>query len=142
VKVTGRPKESTIENGILNYLNLQKGSFFWKNPSSGYFNGKNMVKHKSKYAIRGVADILGIYLGKFIAFEVKSEIEFKFYEKHGDRLKTCPFIYCRSKKEENLWRQIHFIENLNAKGGIGNIVCSIDQVKKILQTVRTILNNT
>ena len=134
-------KESTIENAILKFLNFQRGSFFWKNPSSGYFDGKIMKKHKSKFAITGVADILGIYYGSFVAFEVKSEIEFKYYKKHGESLKTTPFMYCRSKKEETLWRQIHFLESIKAKGGFGNVICSVEEAKNILHSIKTIIQN-
>ena len=128
-------KESEIENAILDYLNILKDAFFWKNPASGFFDGKKMRRHKSKYAINGVSDILGIYRGRFVALEIKTPVEYKYFLNHGERLKKSPYIYCKTKKDQRLWRQVHFIENIKSLGGHGDFVSSIDNVKRVLQEV-------
>ncbi len=126
-------KESQIEAAILDYLNSLKDGFFWKNPSSGFFDGKVMRKHSSKYAINGASDVIGVFRGRFCAFEVKTPKEYQYYLNHGERLRAAPFIYCRTKKDERFWKQISFIEMIKRKGGLGDIVASIDHVKRILQ---------
>ncbi len=63
-------RESQIELEILKYLS-ERGFFFWKNPSSGYFDGKRWRKHANPFAINGVADVIGIVSGRFVGLEVK-----------------------------------------------------------------------
>ena len=62
--------EAKIELEILKYLS-KAGFFFWKNPSSGYFDGKRWRKHANPFAINGVCDILGVVGGRLVALEVK-----------------------------------------------------------------------
>jgi penicillin-binding protein-related factor A (putative recombinase) len=66
--------EKQIENEILNFLKTM-GVFCWKNQSVGIFDPVKKVYRKSNnvHHIKGVADILGIIHGRFLAIEVKSE---------------------------------------------------------------------
>jgi len=66
-------KESDLQNSIFEYLALLPGCFCWRNNSVGVFDStrKVYIKNNSKYAINGTADILGIYLGRPLAIEVK-----------------------------------------------------------------------
>ena len=79
-------KEYQIEELILSYLNSLKNSFFWKNPVGGFYDGKKIRKHASKFVIKGGSDILGLYKSQFYAFEVKTPTSIRFYEKHKERL--------------------------------------------------------
>jgi len=71
------PKESVIELQILHGLNLiySRVGFFWKNPTTGYFNVKTKMfsKHSNPYCLNGVPDIVGIIEGRWIGLEVKSK---------------------------------------------------------------------
>jgi len=99
--------EKDIESSILQYLEFC-GIFAWKNVTGGYFNPKTNTfrKQKSKYAINGVSDILGVYQGKFLAIEVKTP-----------------------KNKVRTEDQNHFIQTVKDKGGIAFYATSIDDVK-------------
>lgn len=68
-----KPKEKDVEKSICDWLRI-KGFFFWKQPSSGFFdtNRKCFRRHVSPYVKPGVPDIIIIHQGKFIGVEVKS----------------------------------------------------------------------
>lgn len=73
MSLQSRSSESAIEHSILEYLAATGVGFFWKNVSSGYFDGVTFRKQASPFAINGVPDILG-YLysdGRMVALEVK-----------------------------------------------------------------------
>jgi hypothetical protein len=67
-------KEKPIENQILTWLRL-KGVFAWKNQSTGIFDPRKGIFRKSNnpFHINGVSDILGVWHGRPLAIEVKSE---------------------------------------------------------------------
>jgi hypothetical protein len=70
-----QPLETEILRDICEALS-QRGVFFWRSnnmPSLGRFgvDGKARFRAMPKYAIKGVADILCVHEGKFIALEVK-----------------------------------------------------------------------
>jgi len=69
-----RQLEKPIENQILNLLNLL-GVYCWKNQSVGIYDKAKGVYRKSnnKHHINGVADIIGVISGRFLAIEVKSK---------------------------------------------------------------------
>lgn len=69
------PLESEIQRDICDEL-AQRGLFFWRSnnmPSLGRFavDGKARFRAMPKYAAKGVADILCVIDGRFIALEVK-----------------------------------------------------------------------
>lgn len=70
---TFKPKEKDVEKSICDWLRI-KGFFFWKQPSSGYFDTtrRTFRKHTSPYVRCGVPDIIVVKEGKFIGLEVKS----------------------------------------------------------------------
>ena len=66
-------REKLIENGILEYLAM-RNIFAFKVKSQGTWDEKTKsFRRPSKYYKIGVSDILGIYKGKPLAIEVKSE---------------------------------------------------------------------
>jgi hypothetical protein len=65
-------KESTLETQILIYLSRLKVGFFWKNISTGFFDGSRWRKQASPFAINGTPDIIGIINGRFVGIEVKT----------------------------------------------------------------------
>lgn len=66
--------EGAIKRAICEYLAFQKGCLFWINSSVGIFDPtkKTHRRRNSPYERNGVADILGVYLGRPLAIEVKS----------------------------------------------------------------------
>ncbi len=69
-----KENEKDIENSILQALKLVKGCKAWKNQSVGIYDPtRKSFRSRSKYQIKGVSDILGIYKGKMICFEVKTQ---------------------------------------------------------------------
>ena len=126
-------KEYQIEELILSYLNSLKNSFFWKNPVGGFYDGKKIRKHASKFVIKGGSDILGLYKSQFYAFEVKTPTSIRFYEKHKERLSITASWALKSDKERHFRRQIEFQKKIKAMGGNAFFVSSIDDVKRALQ---------
>lgn len=65
--------EKRIENEILSFLK-SIGCYCWKNQSVGIYDPikKTFRRSNNVHHIRGVADILGILDGRFLAIEVKS----------------------------------------------------------------------
>ena len=103
--------EKAIETAILTYLNYLPKCFAWKNNSTGVYDAKRgcFRKSKNKFAINGVADILGVYHGRMLAIEVK---------KPGGK----------ASKE-----QLDFISRVNKLGGIAGVAISIDDVREIIK---------
>ena len=125
-------KESEIENQILFYLNSLRDAFFWKNPAGGFFDGKKIRKHASKFIIKGGSDILGLYKGRFFAFEVKTPQSIKFYENHKERLSKTASWGLNSDRERHFRRQIEFQKKVKVYGGKAFFVSCLDDVKKAL----------
>jgi len=74
VRVVKDLTEKQIENAILQALNMLPTCKAWKNQSVGIYDPiKKTFRSRSKYQIKGVSDILGIYRGKMICLEVKSK---------------------------------------------------------------------
>lgn len=66
-------KESEIQNAICEYLSLKR-YFFWRQntaPTVQSINGQAQYRRMSKYALRGVPDIIVVHDGKVIFIEVK-----------------------------------------------------------------------
>lgn len=101
--------EGYVRNSICAYLAALR-AFFFIHDSVGIWDPRNKVyrTNLSPYRIKGVADILGIWKGKFLAIEVKA-----------------PRGY--PSKEQKA-----FLEKVRAEGGIAFIARSIDDVKREL----------
>lgn len=85
--------------------------FFWKVDSVGIFDPvkRRYRANTSPYRIKGVSDILGIWRGRPLAIEVKSE---------KGRLRP---------------EQREFLERFRSEGGIAFMARSIDDVKRELE---------
>lgn len=107
--VNGDPSESMIKEAILTYLWYQK-IFCWNNESVGIYDAKHRAyrKKNSRFQLKGVADILGIFSNRFLAIEVKS--------KEG-RLSD---------------DQEAFLNMVSKQGGISFVARSVDDVEKVL----------
>lgn len=66
--------EQQIKNSILDWLKL-KSIFAWPNDSVGVFDERRGAYRRktSRHHINGVPDILGVFMGKPLAIEVKSK---------------------------------------------------------------------
>jgi len=66
--------ERAIQNEICAYLKL-KGAFIFIHDSVGIYDPRRGVfrRNRSPHRIKGVADILGIWQGRPLAIEVKTE---------------------------------------------------------------------
>lgn len=102
--------EKQIEVSILHYLKL-KGIFAWKNDTTGIYSEKRgaFIKRHSKYHMTGQSDILGIFLGRFLAIEVKK-----------------PGNYPTANQRE-------FMESVRKHGGIAFVARSIKDVEESLK---------
>lgn len=68
-----KPSEKDIENAILQALQFIPESKFWKNQSVGIYDPtRKTFRSRSRYQIKGVSDILGIWRGRMVCIEVKS----------------------------------------------------------------------
>lgn len=104
-----KSNEYLLEHQILTYLSKLGIGFFWKNTSAGFHDGTRFRKHASPFAINGTSDVLGLVNGgQFIAFEIKDK--------------------ARATAE-----QLTFIKKVQALGGRGAVVRSVDQTRSALQ---------
>jgi hypothetical protein len=80
--------------------------FAWKNQSVGIFDPVKKVYRRpmNKYHMIGVSDILGVYDGKFLAIEVKTQSGVVSNEQRS------------------------FINQINREGGIAFVARSLDDV--------------
>lgn len=100
------PTESQVENDILMFLSRIKGGYFWKNTSGGFFDGTSFRRQSSPFAIRGTSDILGVFEGRFVCFEVKAK---------GGKASS---------------HQLAFIKKIQSAGGLGSVVDSVEKVQQ------------
>lgn len=107
--------EKSIEKNILEYLEARGDGYFWKNNSVGVYDPVKRVyrKARSRFLIKGTADILGCYRGLFIALEVKTK---------SGRLTS---------------GQKKFLQNINKQGGIGAVVRSMADTAIIMDAIKT-----
>ena len=100
--------ESQLVNQIIEGL-LYRGIFCWRNNNIPVFSQKqNCFRKLPKFTPKGVADILGLMSGKFLAIEVKIE---------------------KNKQTES---QILFGENIKKNNGIYFVArCWEDVVKEL-----------
>lgn len=99
-------REKDIENIILEYL-MYRSVFAWKNNTMGVYdkNRGTYRKNMNKYAINGVADILGVLPnGRMLAIEVKTP-----------RGKVSP-------------TQQKFIDRVNKEGGLAFVARDLETV--------------
>ena len=123
--------EEMITEMICQFLELlQKGQLNRIAPS-GFFKNGAMRKHKSKFIKKGVSDIQFMYQGKFYVFEVKTPKEYKFVMKNIAEISRTPRVLLYEKKA-HLKDQFDYITGIRNNGGIGDFVCSVDQVKNLI----------
>ena len=91
-------KESDIVKKILKYLKTVEGCFFWK-------------EHGGMYGTAGIPDIICCYRGRFIGFEVKTDV--------GELTKL----------------QLAAIRKIKAAGGIALVVRSVEEVKAVIDGI-------
>ena len=105
------PNETSIQNAILTYLSYRRDVFVWRNNTTGVYDAKRgRYRSSGKFAIKGVADILGITEeGRFIALEVK---------RPGGRASA---------------DQSNYLSRIKAFGGIAAVVTSVEEVVKVLE---------
>lgn len=116
-KVNGRKKhkiiiskttEKEIETEILIYLNSLRNCFAWKNNSTGIYDPVKKIfrKSKNRFAINGVADIIGIYKAYPLFIECKTPATIKRVSKDQD----------------------YFLKKVSEYGAIAFVACSVQDV--------------
>ena len=112
-----RVTEKQIENSILHYLFYHK-IFAWKCNSVGVYDSTKGVyrKPKSQFILSGICDILGIYMGRLLAIEVKVP----------------------SRRNNLTEYQKNFIKRVNDNGGLAFVATSIEDVKKELEKEKVV----
>lgn len=110
-----RTLEKPIEKAILQYLEFVDDCYAWKNNTVGIYDKAKGIyrKSRSKYAINGTSDILGVYRGRFLAIEVKT-----------------PQTKNRPSEDQRM-----FIERINYHGGIAFIATSVEDVQQALESL-------
>ncbi len=110
-KKTKKPSlEKPIQNEILAWLKTQPHCFAWQNNNLPIYDPHSKCYRAfSKYAMRGAADILGMWGDLFLAIEVK--------------------VHKRTLTME----QRLFLKEIDARGGIAFVATSLDEVKEQLR---------
>jgi hypothetical protein len=108
-KHLSKTSEKQIENEILVFLELS-GAFAWKNQTTGIYDPKIKAfrRKMNRFHLNGVADILGIWQGKPLAIEVKTE------------------------KGRLTDRQTSFLSRFIAYGGVAFVARSVADVRREL----------
>ena len=124
-------KEIDIENQILDYLSKLRGGFVHKIHLSGkpIRKGSKIIKiipFGSKHYQIGMSDILFIFRGRTYCFEVKTPNEYKKIKKGWDKLKQPKQLL--PKSWHHFKDQYEYLERVRKAGGVGEFVCSLDQV--------------
>lgn len=119
--------EKQIENQILAYLRNKK-IFAWKAQTTGVFDPRKGVFRRSNnpHHINGVADILGIFEGRFLAIEVKKPYISK---------KTLGIKYRTQEEIQKLASedQVTFIDTIKDRGGVAFFADSVEVVEDQLE---------
>ena len=119
--------EKNIENAILTYLKAQ-GIYCWKSQTVGIYDPKRRIFRKSNnpHHINGIADILGIYQGRFLAIEVKKPYISK---------KTNAIKHRTQEELEKLASddQLVFLNHIKGRGGVAFMADNLDVVKEQLE---------
>lgn len=104
------PSEKQIETAILQCLKYLPGCKAWKNHSVGIYDpNKKTFRTRSRFHIKGVSDILGIYKGRMLCFEVKSP---------------------KGRLSED---QTIFLQQMHELGAIAGVVRSVDDALALLE---------
>lgn len=70
---SGAPSENTIQDDILKYL-TERGYTCWRQNTVGVYDQKQQrYRTPSKYAVKGVSDVIVLSEGKAYFIEVKSD---------------------------------------------------------------------
>ena len=65
------PLERAIQRAILEWLNLQWGCKAWRSNTGAVVREYKGKKRFTRFGHPGIADIIGVYRGRFLAVEVK-----------------------------------------------------------------------
>lgn len=98
--------EKQIESTILDYLNRHPDSFAFKVNTVGVYDPiKGIHRRPGRFTLKGTADIIGMWKGKFLAIEVK---------KPGGRPTT---------------EQKAFVKKIISMGGVAFFAFNLEDVK-------------
>lgn len=116
--------EKMIEDSILIWLNLQHNCFAFKLNTKGMWSPKaNAFMFTQKWAPKGLPDIVGVCSSRFFSFEVKTpDAHRKFY----------------TSRQEHELTQKSLLEVIRRKGGIAEVVSSLEQVQVYIERLRII----
>ena len=103
--------EKIIQDEILGFLMSKRVFAFFINNSVAFDPKLGRFRKRNKWHRRGVSDIIALYLGKFVALEVKS-------------LKGKPSP-----------EQVMFLRDVTSNGGYSAIVRSTDDVEAVLKRI-------
>lgn len=103
--------ENRIRDAICKWLNLHYHAIVFIHDSVGIYDPKikRFRRNMNRFRVKGVSDLIGIWNGKPLAIEVKA-----------GRNKATP-------------EQLSFLELWRAKGGIGILAYSLEDVMKALK---------
>jgi penicillin-binding protein-related factor A (putative recombinase) len=108
------PTEHQIQSAILNYFQMLRDCFVWRNQSgASNITNKYGKSHFVRFGLKGSADIIGCYRGHFIAIEVKRQ---------KPKGKTTP-------------EQDRFLQNIRDCGGYAIVAYSVDDAQTLIARI-------
>jgi hypothetical protein len=130
-------KESEIQDVIMQYLTLKRvGSFERINNLPAYDEKLKCYRRPSRYAKKGVCDIIGCVGGRFIGIEVKSIAGFKtvgaLYKRIDGKIDQ---YQPKTKMEEHLLDQIKYITDKNKNGAYCFFTYGLDHTIEKLKKI-------
>ncbi len=116
-----KQSEKEIETAILYWLNYQIDCFAFKMNIAGTWDQRGFYKRSGRFVPKGGSDIIFCFKGLFGALEIKTpEAYRKFHSNPG----------------AHELRQKVFMDQVRAKGGIAEVVCSLEQAQAILTSIK------
>lgn len=108
-------KEKQIQNQIMSYLQHVPNSIWWEVNTTGIYDQKKKTfrQRRSKFNYRGIADCIGFYKGRFVAFEIKTP----------------------KRRKQTTVEQDLFLDSANYHNQVGAVVCSVEDVVKVLKDI-------
>lgn len=104
--------EKKIQSAILNYFGMLRDAYVWRNNSGAATQtNKSGKSYFMRFGLKGSADIIGCYKGRFIAIEVKS---------------------AKGKTSEE---QDKFIAEINRCGGYAIVARSLDDAQALIAKI-------
>ena len=135
------PTEAEVKVSVINCLDTMKIMWWPQQSGVATYKGKNNSERRVRYGFKGISDIACVIRpsdsnrGVYVAIEIKNPTEYNYILNNYDRIKSGKF---KSKRDQHIFDQIAFIENVKDRKAVGFFVDSIDTLIRELENYKLI----